>query len=76
MSLLTAPKVYVDESNSTGENLLDPSQPVFSLGSIILPDDLAEALVDDVVSQMPEGHGEPKYTALAKTRIGRTVLLS
>jgi hypothetical protein len=75
MSLLILPRVYVDESNSTGENLLDPSQPVFSIASISVQDDLATALVDDVTRQLPKGHGEPKYTALAKTGRGREALL-
>ncbi len=75
MSLMILPKVYVDESNSTGENLLDPSQPVFGLASVNIQDDLATTLVDDVKSQLPKGHGEPKYTALAKTGRGRAALL-
>lgn len=75
MSLLILPRVYVDESNSTGENLLDPSQPVFSIASVSVQDDLATALVDDVISQLPKGQGEPKYTALAKSGRGRAALL-
>ena len=75
MSLLIPPKVYFDESNSTGENLLDPSQPVFSLAAVNVQNDLAAELVYDVISQLPPGHGEPKYTALAKTGHGRAALL-
>ena len=75
MSLLIPPKVYFDESNSTGENLLDPSQPVFSLAAVNVQNDLAAELVYDVISQLPLGHGEPKYTALAKTGHGRAALL-
>jgi Protein of unknown function (DUF3800) len=75
MSLMILPRVYVDESNSTGENLLDPSQPVFSIAAVSVQDDLATALVDNVTSQLPKGHGEPKYTALAKTGHGRAALL-
>jgi hypothetical protein len=73
--LLTPPHVYADESNSTGENLLDPSQPVFAMGMVHIEDDLASSLVADVLQQLSEGHGEPKYTALAKTRTGRAALL-
>jgi hypothetical protein len=73
--LLTLSRVYFDESNSTGENLLDPSQPVFSLAAINVQDNLAAALVNDVVAQLPKGHGEPKYTTLAKTGRGRAALL-
>src|SRR5262249_55221534 len=31
--------------------------------------------VTDVISQLPRGHGEPKYTALSKTGRGRAALL-
>lgn len=55
MSLLIPPKVYFDESNSTGENLLDPSQPVFSLAAVNVKNDLAAELVYDVISQLPLG---------------------
>jgi len=75
MSLLIPPKIYIDESNSTGENLLDPSQPVFSLASVNVQDDIAAALVDDVISQLPKDQGEPKYMALAKSKRGRVALL-
>jgi hypothetical protein len=75
VSLLILPRVYVDESSSTGENLLDLSQPVFVIASISVQDDVAAALVDNVTSQLPKGHGEPKYTALAKTGHGRAALL-
>lgn len=75
MSLLILPRVYVDESNSTGENLLDPTQPVFSIAAISVQDDLATALVDDVIGQLPRGQGEPKYTGLAKSGRGRAALL-
>lgn len=75
MSLLSPPRVYVDESNSTGENLLDPSQPVFVLGAVNVQSKLAATLLDEVTAQLPKGHGEPKYSALAKTQRGRRALL-
>lgn len=70
------PTVYADESNSTGENLLDPAQPVFCAAAVHVDDDLARRIVDDVKSQLPRAHGEPKYTSLSKTDNGRSVLLA
>jgi hypothetical protein len=35
----------------------------------------AEVIVDAVRTRLPPGHGEPKYSALAKTRQGRIALL-
>lgn len=75
MELQIPPTIYVDESNSTGENLLDPAQPVFTIGAICLDDDQATTLVNDVVHQLPKGHGEPKYSILARTRRGQESLL-
>lgn len=75
MSLVDAQSVYVDESGNTGENLIDPAQPVFVLGSIILDDTLSATLVGHVQRQLPKGHGEPKYTSLAKTKVGRRALM-
>lgn len=70
------PTVYADESHSTGENLLDPAQPVFCAAGICVDDELARQVVDCVKATLPSGHGEPKYTSLSKTPMGREVLLS
>ncbi|MFE6038771.1 DUF3800 domain-containing protein [Streptomyces sp. NPDC056452] len=68
--------VYADESHSTGENLLDPAQPVFCAAAVYVDDELAQQIVDDVKAKLPSGHGEPKYTLLSKTPKGRASLLS
>ncbi|MFD3874277.1 DUF3800 domain-containing protein [Streptomyces sp. NPDC058623] len=68
--------MYADESNSTGENLLDPAQPVFCVAGVCIDDDLARQVVDDVRAALPPGHGEAKYTTLSKTSKGRSILLS
>ena len=70
------PTVYADESHSTGENLLDPAQPVFCSAAVYVDDDLARRIVDDVKAKLARGHGEPKYTSLSKTARGRSALLS
>lgn len=72
----TTRTVYADESHSTGENLLDPAQPVFCAAAVYVDDGLAQQVVDAVRAKLPSGHGEPKYTALSKTPHGRAALLS
>lgn len=69
------PTVYADESNSTGENLLDPAQAIFCAAGVYVDADLARGIVDDAVAQMPASLGEPKYTTLSKTLNGQSVLL-
>ncbi|AWL87180.1 DUF3800 domain-containing protein [Streptomyces globisporus] len=73
---ITRRTVYADESASTGENLLDPAQPVFCAAAVYVDDELAHQVVDAVRAKLPPGHGEPKYTSLAKTPNGRAALLS
>lgn len=68
--------VYADESSSTGENLLDASQPVFCVAGVHMSTERAQLIIDDVRSHLPETHGEAKYTSLAKTKKGRAALLA
>lgn len=75
MTLVPATSIYIDESNSTGENLLDTQQPIFSLSAVHLDAQKAQELLDDVMRRLPHGHGEPKYTKLSKTGAGRGILL-
>jgi hypothetical protein len=75
MDQQTLPVVYADESSSTGNNLLDQSQPVFVEAAVHLSDDLAREILDEVKLVLPVTHGEPKYTSLAKTHVGREALL-
>ncbi|MFJ3097918.1 DUF3800 domain-containing protein [Streptomyces hydrogenans] len=70
------PTVYADESNSTGENLLDPAQPIFCAAGVYVDADLARSVVDGVKAQMAAPLGEPKYTLLSKTPKGRSALLT
>src|SRR6266545_414227 len=69
------PVVHADESDSTGENLTDQQQLVYTHAAIHIPDQTAATLTHAVVRALPEGHGEPKYSALAKTARGRALLL-
>ncbi|MGW1093746.1 DUF3800 domain-containing protein, partial [Streptomyces sp. NPDC002596] len=65
--------VYVDESANSGQNLLDPHQPVFTVAGVHLRDDLAESIVGELRAQMPANQKEPKYSALAGSSGGRKV---
>jgi len=68
------PVVYADESSNSGQNLLDPRQPVFTLAGVHLPDELAASIVDEVRSQLPATQGEPKYGSLTRSSGGRRAL--
>ncbi|MFJ9551105.1 DUF3800 domain-containing protein [Streptomyces erythrochromogenes] len=68
------PAVYADESSNSGQNLLDPDQPVFTVAGVHLADELAAAIVDEVRSQLPPTQGEPKYGSLARSSRGRKAL--
>ncbi|WP_413812750.1 DUF3800 domain-containing protein [Streptomyces sp. OE57] len=71
-----APTVYADESNSTGENLLDDTQPVFCVAAVHVSDARAKQIVDSVRTRLPAGQGEPKYTSLSKADAGREALVT
>ncbi len=68
------PVVYADESSNSGQNLLDPDQPVFALAGVHLSDELSASIVDEVRSQLPPTQGEPKYGSLARSSRGRRAL--
>ncbi|WP_255954599.1 DUF3800 domain-containing protein [Streptomyces odontomachi] len=69
------PVVYADESSNSGQNLLDPDQPVFTVAGVHLADELAASIVDEVRAQLPPTQGEPKYGSLARSSRGRKALL-
>lgn len=75
MSSPAEPVVYFDETGNSGQNLLDPGQPIFTLAGVHLPDDVAAAIVAEVRSQLPATQGEPKYGSLAKATRGREALV-
>lgn len=69
------PVVYADESSNSGQNLLDPDQPVFTVAGVHLPDELAASIVEEVRAQLPATQKEPKYSSLARSSNGRKALL-
>lgn len=75
MSDTTLPTVYADESSSTGENLIDPDQPVFVAAAVHVDQGVAARIVESVQSQLPSSCGEPKYSSLTGSRRGRAALL-
>ncbi|MEJ8662301.1 DUF3800 domain-containing protein [Streptomyces sp. MS1.AVA.4] len=73
--LASPPVVYADESSNSGQNLLDPDQPVFTVAGVHLSDELAASIVDEVSAQLPPTQGEPKYGSLARSSRGRKALM-
>jgi hypothetical protein len=54
--------IYFDESGNSGANLKDPSQPVFVLGTLIVPEErwqaLERSLEDNYKAHFPELHAK------------------
>lgn len=73
--IASLPVVYADESMNSGQNLLDPNQPVFSVAGVHLPDDLAASIVDEIKADIPPSQKEPKYTSLVRSSGGRKALM-
>lgn len=65
---MSNPTVAFDESGNTGQNLLDPAQPVFTLASVHLSEDELEYL--DELVDWPED-GELHFTDLKRSARGR-----
>jgi len=63
------PIVAFDETGNTGDNLLDPDQPVFVLASVQLPD-------EDTVRVLGDPAGEIKFAKLKRSRVGERRILS
>lgn len=64
--------VAFDESGNTGQNLLDPSQPVFTLASVRLDEEVACRLLADVQGELA---CEAKFSILHGSKNGRRTLL-
>ena len=68
------PAVVMDEAGNSGENLLDESQPVYSLSAIRVDEEVAAAAVAAALSrtQMPE----LKFNRLQRSNPGRKNILT
>lgn len=62
------PIVSMDESGNTGQNLLDPDQPVFALASISLTDEEARQIVGQSAEEL-------HFAKMRKSRVGRQRVL-
>lgn len=68
-----SPLVAFDESGNTGQNLLDPAQPVFALASVLLSDEDARSLL---ALATPPGASEAKFSRLRGSGEGRRRLVA
>jgi len=68
------PTVYVDESNNTGENLMDLSQPVYVVAGVMMERGEAVDMLDAARNQLPAGFGELKFSKLMKSHAGQTAI--
>lgn len=65
----------MDESSNSGQNLLDPDQPVFTVAGVHVTDEVAKSIVDEVQAELPPTQKEAKYGSLARSSRGRKALL-
>jgi hypothetical protein len=70
------PTVYVDESNNSGENLLDLNQPTYALAAVRADPAQAATVVEKLRAALPSGQAEPKYSSLIRSARGRSALLA
>jgi hypothetical protein len=63
--------VAFDEAGNTGQNLLDPDQPVFVLASVSLD----QAAAEDALARVVPSGAEAKFTKLRKSSAGRRSVL-
>lgn len=73
MLLTSLPVIAFDETGNSGQNLLDPEQPVFALASVHLPESRAFELVREVI---PKGATEAKFSSLRTSKRGRNRILA
>lgn len=65
--------IFLDESGYTGQNLLDQSQPVLSMGSLCLEDDVCAEFRNRIFSGAKGA--ELKYSSLSKSVPGRKMII-
>lgn len=67
------PFIAFDESGNTGQDLLNPNQPMFSLASVYLSDAETEEAIDILATQAGQ---EIKFSNLVRSTAGRQRVLS
>lgn len=73
MPLAPLPLIAFDETGNSGQNLLDPNQPVFALASVQLSEERALNLLQEAV---PDGAAEAKFSKLRTSNPGRKRILA
>lgn len=68
---MSTPVVVMDEAGHTGENLLDPDQPVYALAAVQVDVATAEAAVTDALGRAQKSTTELKFSSLRKSNVGR-----
>lgn len=72
-TLESLPVVAFDEAGNSGQNLLDPEQPVFVLASVHLPTARATELLEHAMSRRAS---EAKFSSLRQSNSGRKRILT
>jgi hypothetical protein len=72
---MTTP-VVMDEAGHTGENLLDPLQPVYALAAFRVDAVTAEAAVAAALGRAQKSTTELKFSSLRKSNVGRRNVLT
>jgi hypothetical protein len=70
---MTNPLVAFDESGNTGQDLLNPTQPVFSLVSVYLTDSQTDDAIRIISPQIVQ---EAKFTRLRRSKYGQQRIIS
>lgn len=73
MPLAPLPLVAFDETGNSGQNLLDPDQPVFALASVNLSEQRALDLLQRAI---PKGATEAKFSKLRTSNPGRKRIIA
>ena len=63
--------IYLDEAGFTGNNMLDPAQPMFVFAGVAMTEDRAAALHSEAVDRFRLHGNELKGSSLVKHRQGR-----
>lgn len=69
---MTLPIIAFDEAGNTGQNLLDPAQPVFTLASVLLSPEEARAVLAPSNARGDEAH----FARLRRSAPGRQALVA
>lgn len=72
---MTLPVVVMDEAGHSGENLLDPEQPVYALAALRVDSEVAEVAVSEALARAQQTTTELKFSSLRRSSAGRKNVL-